>query len=151
MNKMGYSTMMYRNLVYKEYIDIELDMTKDYIQEFYRSVEKNKLHKNGPLIIVYTQIMKDERVNILFYLPVDKPFKGKETLKVRSYLYIDQMLHARMIGNDYEQEEVKALNEIEEHAKENHLRKIPPYYHIINEINDYYWVDIKVKVMETRG
>ena len=40
MNKMGYSTMMYRNLVYKEYIDIELDMTKDYIQEFYRSVEK---------------------------------------------------------------------------------------------------------------
>ena len=58
------------------------------------------------------------------------------------------MLHARMIGNDYEQEEVKALNEIEEHAKENHLRKIPPYYHIINEINDYYWVDIKVKVMK---
>lgn len=63
----------------------------------------------------------------------------------------DEMLHARMIGNDYEQEEVKALNEIEEHVKENHLRKISPYYHIINEINDYYWIDIKVKVMETRG
>ena len=51
MNKMGYSTMMYRNLVYKEYIDIELDMTKDYIQEFYRSVEKISCIKMDHLLL----------------------------------------------------------------------------------------------------
>ena len=32
--------------------------------------------------------------------------------------------------------------------KTNNLRRSSPYYHIINEIDDLNWVDVKVKVLE---
>ncbi|OHO71487.1 hypothetical protein HMPREF2580_09105 [Staphylococcus sp. HMSC036D05] len=60
------------------------------------------------------------------------------------------MLQARMPGQDYESEEVKALNEIEAFSKENKLRRISPYYHIINEFDDYHWIDLKVKVLDRK-
>ncbi|EHM73048.1 uncharacterized protein DUF5085 [Staphylococcus epidermidis] len=61
---------------------------------------------------------------------------------------IDEMLHGRMIGEDYEKQEKKVLTEIERFSKENNLKRISPYYHIINEVEGLKWIDIKVKVLE---
>lgn len=150
MNKMGYSFMMYRNVAYKEYLDIQLDQTKECVLDFYEKLSNQNLQKNGPLIISYTQIMKNHRVNILIQMSVNQPFYSNEILQFRSYLCIDHMLQARMPGQDYESEEVKALNEIEAFSKENKLRRISPYYHIINEFDDYHWIDLKVKVLDRK-
>lgn len=58
------------------------------------------------------------------------------------------MLHGRLVSDDYSNEEPKLLYEIEEFARNNNMRRISPYYHIINEIDEMTWVDVKVKVLE---
>ncbi|WP_269814426.1 DUF5085 family protein [Staphylococcus caledonicus] len=47
-----------------------------------------------------------------------------------------------------ENEEPKLLYEIEEFARNNNMRRISPFYHIVNEIAEVNWVDVKVKVLE---
>lgn len=148
MNKMNFSEIMYRNVVYKEYVEYSINKLDECVIDFYNLINAFDLEKNGPLIMVYTQVMKDSRVNVKLMMPVDKSFVPNEHLKFMTYLYIDQMLHGRMSGPDYSKEEEKLLLEIEEFAKTNNLRRISPYYHIINEIDDLNWVDVKVKVME---
>lgn len=58
------------------------------------------------------------------------------------------MLEGRLKTKQYEKEEKQVLTEIENFAKLNNFKRVSPYYHIINEIDDMSWVDIKVKVME---
>ncbi|MCG2087780.1 DUF5085 family protein [Staphylococcus epidermidis] len=106
------------------------------------------LEKNGPLIMVYTQVMKGNRVNVKLMTPVDKSFVSNKYLNFMTYLYIDQMLHGRLVSDDYSNEEPKLLYEIEEFSRNNNMRRISPYFHIINEIDEMTWVDVKVKVLE---
>ena len=106
------------------------------------------LNKDGTLILVYTQFMKDNQVNVTLMMPVDMPFTPGNDLGFRTYLYINQMLEGRLKTKQDEKEEKEVLTELENFAKTNNLRRVSPYYHIINEIDDMSWVDIKVKVME---
>lgn len=148
MNEMSYSNMMFRNVVYKEYLDFNIYELDACAKDFYKLISEQNLKKNGPLIMAYTQIMKENMVNIELMLPVNKPLTSNEKLNFRTYLCIDEMLHGRMIGGDYENQEKKVLTEIERFSKENNLKRISPYYHIINEVEDLKWIDIKVKVLE---
>lgn len=148
MNEMSYSHVMYRNVVYKEYLDYNVLELGECTQNFYELVGSYGLNKNGPLILVYTQFMKGNQVNITLMMPVDMPFAPGDDLGFRTYLYIDQMLEGRLKTKHYEKEEKKVLTEIENFAKLNNLKRVSPYYHIINEFEDMSWVDIKVKVME---
>ncbi|RIM67533.1 DUF5085 family protein, partial [Staphylococcus arlettae] len=148
MNEMSYSNMMFRNVVYKEYLDFNIYELDSCVKNFYKLISKEKLVKSGPLIMVYTQVMKENRVNIELMLPVDKPLIHRKNLSFRSYLYIEEMLHGRISGEDYESEEKNVLTEIETFSKISKLKRISPYYHIINEVDGLNWIDIKVKVLE---
>ncbi|PHK48733.1 DUF5085 family protein [Staphylococcus edaphicus] len=148
MNEMSYSNMMFRNVVYKEYLDFNIFELDTCAKDFYKLISEHNLKKNGPLIMAYTQVMKENMVNIELMLPVNKPLTSNENLNFRTYLCIDEMLHGRMIGEDYENQEKKVLTEIERFSKENNLKRISPYYHIINEVEGLKWIDIKVKVLE---
>ncbi|WP_260841008.1 DUF5085 family protein [Staphylococcus epidermidis] len=92
--------------------------------------------------------MKGNRVNVKLMTPVDKSFVSNKYLNFMTYLYIDQMLHGRLVSDDYSNEEPKLLYEIEEFSRNNNMRRISPYFHIINEIDEMTWVDVKVKVLE---
>lgn len=148
MNKMNFSEMMYRNVVYKEYVDYSINQLDECVIDFYNLINAFDLEKIGQLIMVYTQVMKGNRVNVKLMTPVDKSFVPNKHLNFMTYLYIDQMLHGRLVSDDYSNEEPKLLYEIEEFARNNNMRRISPYYHIINEIDEMTWVDVKVKVLE---
>lgn len=53
-----------------------------------------------------------------------------------------------MQSDNYEDEEQKVIADMERFIKENKLKRISPYYHIINNIDGLVWVDIKAKVLE---
>lgn len=148
MNEMSYSHVMYRNVVYKEYLDYNVLELGECAKDFIELAGSYGLNKDGPLILVYTQFMKDNQANVTLMMPVDMPFAPGDDLGFRTYLYIDQMLEGRLKTKQYEKEEKQVLTEIENFAKLNNLKRVSPYYHIINEIDDMSWVDIKVKVME---
>ncbi|ALN77765.1 MULTISPECIES: DUF5085 family protein [Staphylococcus] len=146
MNEISFDNMVFRDVAYKEYLDFSISNMDIYIKMFLNSIRNKGLEPIGPLIMAYTQIMKDQKVNVEFLMPVNGVFKSDMNLNFRSYLCIDEMLHGRLIGNDFEKGETQALLEIENFAKTNHLKRISPYYHIINNFNNYRWIDIKVKV-----
>lgn len=148
MNEMSYSQMMYRNVVYKDYLDYNVLELGECAKDFIELAMSYGLNKNGPLILVYTQFMKGNQVNVTFMMPVDIPFAPGEDLGFRTYLYIDQMLESRLKTNQYEIEEKEVLAEVEDFAKQHQLQRVSPYYHVIHEIDDMSWVDIKVKVMK---
>ena len=101
MNKMNFSEMMYRNVVYKEYVDYSINQLDECVIDFYNLINAFDLEKNGPLIMVYTQVMKGNRVNVKLMTPVDKSFVPNKYLNFMTYLYIDQMLHGRLVSDDY--------------------------------------------------
>lgn len=148
MNEMSYSNMMFRNVVYKEYLDFNIFELDTCAKDFYKLINHYDLQKSGPLIMSYTQIMKDNMVNIELMMPVDKTVIKNKDLNFRSCFCIDDMLHGRILGNDYENEEQKVLNDMERFSDENNLKRVSPYFHIINEVEDLNWIDIKVKVVE---
>lgn len=148
MNEMSYSNIMFRNVVYKEYMDFNIYELDTCVLDFYNLINKAGRKKAGPLVMLYTQIMKENMVNIELMLLVDKPIIHNTDLNFRSYLCIDEMLHGRMQSENYEVEEKKVLAEIEQFTKENDFKRISPYFHIINEIDGLNWVDIKVKIIE---
>lgn len=121
MNKMNFSEMMYRNVVYKEYVDYSINQLDECVIDFYNLINAFDLEKIGPLIMVYTQVMKGNRVNVKLMTPVDKSFVPNKHLNFMTYLYIDQMLHGRLVSDDYSNEEPKLLYEIEEFARNNNM------------------------------
>ncbi|MCG2218640.1 DUF5085 family protein [Staphylococcus epidermidis] len=86
MNEMSYSNMMFRNLVYKEYVDFNIYELDTCAKDFYKLISEQNLKKNGPLIMAYTQIMKENMVNIELMLPVNKLLTSNENLNFRTYL-----------------------------------------------------------------
>lgn len=73
-------------------------------------------------------------------------FKGQTAESINSY---NDSFHIETINRiEKIKEEPKLLYEIEEFARNNNMRRISPYYHIINEIDEMTWVDVKVKVLE---
>ena len=105
MNKMNFSEMMYRNVVYKEYVDYSINQLDECVIDFYNLINAFDLEKIGRLIMVYTQVMKGNRVNVKLMTPVDKSFVPNKHLNFMTYLYIDQMLHGRLVSDDYSNEE----------------------------------------------
>ncbi|HDJ6700254.1 TPA: DUF5085 family protein, partial [Staphylococcus aureus] len=106
------------------------------------------LNENGPLILTINQLMKNEKVNITIYSSINNISSLHDSFEFQSYLYIDQMLHNQLRPLNYEEDIKKGLEDIERFAKENQLQRISPYYFILNDVNGFKWIDIKVKVME---
>lgn len=149
MNKDSYSSIMYRNVAYKEYLDIKIENQEDAIKDFIETCEKYNLFPNGPITFTITQITLDKHINLEVYMPVSKSFLPNEHLNFRSYWQIQQMLHGRIIGSNYVEEDIKVLNELVAFGKENNLIFSSPYYHTIQNKYKNSWVDVKVRVSET--
>ncbi|HFV7252691.1 TPA: DUF5085 family protein [Staphylococcus aureus] len=148
MNELSYSTIMFRNVISKEYLDIDLKNLNEVTTHFLNEVKHYDLNENGPLILTINQLMKNEKVNITIYSSINNISSLHDSFEFQSYLYIDQMLHNQLRPLNYEEDMKKGLEDIERFAKENQLQRISPYYFILNDVNGFKWIDIKVKVME---
>lgn len=148
MNQHGLSNMMYKNLVYKEYLDIPLDEMGDYLTDFLKLCAIRELEMKDIVIAKITQITLDQHINVTFYIPIENLHIPDEQVDFRSYLIIEEMLHGRIKNQNYEQEETQVIEEFNHFAYENDFKIISPYYHIINYHENFNWVDIKTKIME---
>ncbi|KPE23057.1 DUF5085 family protein, partial [Staphylococcus aureus] len=71
MNELSYSTIMFRNVISKEYLDIDLKNLNEVTTHFLNEVKHYDLNENEPLILTINQLMKNEKVNITIYSSIN--------------------------------------------------------------------------------
>ena len=83
---------------------------------------------------------------IELFMPVyESSIPKSETMKFRSYYYVDNMLMKRYAG-DFETLTEYAYAEILQYMEDNELDMVSPIYHIFSGDEELQYVEIKIAV-----
>ncbi|HDR7354486.1 Uncharacterized protein BCZB5J_02018 [Bacillus cereus] len=138
-------SIAYTNVVSKEYY-IHYTYMKDSIDDFMLEIKKAKLTAKGPLFYALKNVPSDENMYIELFMPIyEDKVPPLETMKFRSYYYVDDMLVKRLTG-DYETLTEYAYAEMLQYMEDNELDMISPIYHIFSGDEELQYVEIKIAV-----
>ena len=150
MNENSYSYIMLKNLAYKTYFDI----SKEDFERVFKDFQKCCEHKNvlivGDINFAVTQIDLKKRMNLDVFASVDRAFSPSNELKYRTYFCLNMLLQGRIETNNFIEEEIELLEEMNNFAKRENLTFISPYYHTFkyDRKGEKGWCEIKAKVYE---
>ncbi|PTI28150.1 DUF5085 domain-containing protein [Mammaliicoccus vitulinus] len=150
MNKDSYSSIRLKNVAYRLYLDATSADYTYIFQNFLSLCESKGVEPNGPINFAVTQIDLQKRMNIEVFMPVSESFWSDEDLKYRTYFCIDSMLQGRITSNNFIDDEIELLEEMNQFAKTNNLTFVSPYYHTFKTDikGEKGWIDVKAKVYE---
>ncbi|MCM3518693.1 DUF5085 family protein [Staphylococcus xylosus] len=150
MNKTSYSSIRLKNVAYKQFLDATTQDYETIFNQFLKLCENIGVSSVGPINFAVTQIDLQKRFNIEVFMQVDKAFRPTKELNFRTYFCIDMLLQGRITSNDFVNDEIALLEDMNRFAKENNLSFVSPYYHTFktDRKSEKGWIDIKVKVME---
>ncbi|ARJ51003.1 DUF5085 family protein [Staphylococcus lutrae] len=153
MNKTSYSSIMLKNVAYKTYLNVAIDDLEMLFQDFLKRCIDRKVELAGDLTYAITRVNNQNRMDIYLLIPVSKGFKPDAALGFRSFFMLNQLLQGRITSENFIEDEIKLLEEMNVFAKENNLTFISPYYHTLktNFKGTYAWIDVQAKVYEDKS
>lgn len=97
-----------------------------------------------------TQIDLEERMNFDIFTSVDTAFPTSNMLKYRTYFCLNMLLQGRIKTNNFIEDEIELLNEMNSFADKENLTFISPYYHTFryDRKGEHGWVEVRAKVYE---
>ncbi|UEX90013.1 DUF5085 family protein [Staphylococcus ratti] len=144
---------MLKNVAYKTYVDVSVNDLEALFQDFLKCCIDREAEPAGDLTYSVTHVDAEKRMNIYIFMPVTRGFKSDGELGFRSYFMLNQLLHGRITSDNFIEDEIALLEEMNTFAKENNLTFVSPYYHTLktNYKGTYAWIDVKAKVYENES
>ncbi|WP_242241685.1 DUF5085 family protein [Bacillus cereus group sp. BfR-BA-01309] len=138
-------SIAYTNVVSREYFFHYTDMEK-VIEDLLTEIAQANLTAKGPMFYALKNVPSDGDMFIELFMPVyESSIPKSETMKFRSYYYVDNMLMKRYAG-DFETLTEYAYAEILQYMEDNELDMISPIYHIFSGDEELQYVEIKIAV-----
>lgn len=149
-NKHSYSSIRLKNVAYKLFLDVTTEDYKVIFDQFLELCKDVGVSSAGPINFAVTQVDLQKRFNIEVFMTVDRAFRPTKDLNFRTYFCIDMLLHGRITSNNFVDDEIVLLEEMNRFAKENKLDFVSPYYHTFktDRKSEKGWIDVKAKVYE---
>ncbi len=146
--------LAYRN-VYMETYSFYPKEIGEALKIYESKLEQANLTPIGPFFFEIISDIHDEIMDATFYTPI-KENKLPENfdddyVRFSSYLYIDQMIMTRVMG-DFDKESQVKYNEMLRYAGEQDLTIITPFFNVFKSIGDQTYVEIYLgatRVFET--
>lgn len=138
-------SIAYTNVVSREYLFHYTDMEK-VIEDLLTEIAQANLTIKGPMFYALKNVPSDGDMFIELFMPVhESSIPKSETMKFRSYYYVDNMLMKRYAG-DFERLTEYAYAEMLQYMEDNQLDIISPIYHIFSGDESLQYVDLKIAV-----